>query len=92
MVDAPRFNKRSPRVDIRIPATVVDSSGAEHAVTMLDISSGGFRLEISEALKIGEFVTVRADHGAEFAAQIRWALGDEAGGVFLTPVDYTNWA
>ena len=91
MVDAPRFNKRSPRIDIRRPAVLVDSSGTEHAVTMLDISSGGFRLEISETLKIGEFVTVRADRGAEFSAQIRWALGDEAGGVFLTPVDYTNW-
>ena len=44
-----------------------------------------------EMLKIGEFVTVRADRGTEFSAQIRWALGDEAGGVFLTPVDYTDW-
>ena len=91
MVDAPRFNKRSPRVDVRRSAVLVDSGGTEHAVTILDISSGGFRLEISDTLKIGEFVTVRADRGAEFAAQIRWALGEEAGGVFLTPVDYTNW-
>jgi hypothetical protein len=87
----PRFNKRSPRVDIRRPATLIDSNGTENGVTILDISSGGFRLEICEMLKIGEFVTVRADRGTEFAAQIRWALGDEAGGVFLTPVDYTDW-
>ena len=92
MVDAPRFNKRSPRVDIRHPAVLVDSNGTEHAVTILDISSGGFRLEISETLRIGEFVSVRADRGTEFSAQIRWVLGDEAGGVFLTPVDYGDWS
>lgn len=88
MVDAPRFNKRSPRIDIRHSAALVDSGGTEHQVVILDISSGGFRLEISEPLRIGEFVSIRAASGECFDAQIRWALGAEAG-VFLTPVDYS---
>ena len=55
------------------------------------MSSGGFRLGVSETLRIGEFVSVRVEHGEEFSAQIRWVLGNEAGGVFLTPVDYGGW-
>lgn len=84
-------NKRSPRVDVRCPAILVDSSGGERQVTILDLSNGGFRLEISESPRIGEFVTVRVERNAGFPAQIRWALGNEAGGVFLTPVDQSDW-
>src|SRR5438270_5868539 len=91
IVDIPRINKRSPRIDVRRPAVLVDSDGGEHHVTILDVSSGGFRLEVPEIPKIGEFVTVRVERGAEFPAQIRWALGSEAGGVFLAPVDRSNW-
>ncbi len=69
----------------------MDSGGVEHQVVLLDVSSGGFRLGVPETLRIGEFVTVRVERGAEFSAQIRWMLGNEAGGVFLTPVDYSGW-
>jgi len=80
------FSKRAPRVDLRRPAILVDSDGRESEVIILDVSSGGFRLEVSDGPRIAEFVTLRVEHGVEFAAQIRWALGDQAGGVFLTPV------
>jgi hypothetical protein len=46
---------------------------------------------VSESLRIGEFVTVRVERDVSFAAQIRWMLGNEAGGVFLTPVDPDDW-
>ena len=80
------ISKRAPRIDLRRPAIMVDSDGREHPVTILDVSSGGFRLEVSESPRIGEFVTLRVEHGEEFPTQIRWALGTEAGGVFLTSV------
>jgi hypothetical protein len=80
--------KRAPRVDLRRPATLISSDGARVEVIILDVSSGGFRLEVSEHLRIGERVTLRGEHGEEFPAQIRWALGEEAGGVFLAPADY----
>ena len=80
------FSKRAPRVDLRRPAILVDSDGNASQVTILDVSSGGFRLEVAESPRIAEFVTLRVEHGVEFPAQIRWALGDQAGGVFLTPV------
>jgi hypothetical protein len=86
------FVKRAPRVDVRRSATVITPDGQQVAVRILDVSSGGFRLEADETLRIGEFVTLHADDGESVAAQIRWALGEEAGGVFLTPVDYSKFA
>jgi hypothetical protein len=91
MVRLPGFIKRAPRVDLRRPAVLIDSDGAEVAVTVVDISSGGFRLEVPEAPVIGETVKLRVERGREFPAQIRWALGTEAGGVFLGPVDAVEW-
>ena len=44
------FNKRAPRIDVRRPAVVINSDGVEAAVVLLDVSSGGFRLKISELL------------------------------------------
>jgi hypothetical protein len=80
------ISKRAPRIDLRRPAVMIDSDGREHDVTILDVSSGGFRLQVPESPRIGEFVTLRVERGEEFTAQIRWALGTKAGGVFLTGV------
>jgi hypothetical protein len=53
---------------------------------ILDISSNGFRLEVDDELRIGEFVSLRVDDEL-VQAQIRWVLGKEAGGTFLSAVD-----
>ena len=87
----PASAERAPRVDLRRPGILVDSKGGEFDVTILDISSAGFRLEMSEGPRIGEFVTIRDDRDVGFAAQVRWVLGNEAGGVFLEPVDRSDW-
>ena len=87
MARSPDFNTRPPRVDVRRPAVLVDSEGHEASVTILDVSRGGFRLEVSEAPLVGELVRLRVERGEEFPAQIRWALGNQAGGVFLDPVN-----
>jgi hypothetical protein len=78
--------KREPRVDTAFKATLLDSSGTEHAVMVLDLSKSGFRLRCAEMLRIGEKVRLRTGRYGEFPAQIRWALGEEAGGLFLEPV------
>lgn len=85
------FSKRAPRVDLRRPAVLIDSDGRESDVIILDVSSGGFRLEVGESPRIGEFVTLRVEHREEFPAQIRWALGEQAGGVFLTSTGSEAW-
>ena len=91
MARTPGIQKRAPRVDLRRPALLIDSDGTATKATILDISSGGFRLELSESPRIGEHVRLRVDRGDEYPAQIRWALGNEAGGVFLTQVNYDEW-
>jgi hypothetical protein len=82
MVRTPGVPKRAPRVDVRKGAIVVNSDGDEIGVTLLDISGSGFRLQLSDKLHIGEFVQLRVDDDT-VAAQIKWVLGDEAGGTFL---------
>jgi hypothetical protein len=83
------FIKRAPRIDLRRPAVLTDSAGVETVVTILDVSSAGFKLQTSKAARIGEVVTLRVDGSGDLMAQIRWAVGDQAGGVFLTEVDYS---
>ena len=78
--------KRASRLKIYHDAMLVDSSGRQYAVTVLDISTTGFRAQCDETLKIGEYVALRVPRYGDFQAQIRWSVGDEAGGMFLNPV------
>lgn len=78
--------KRAPRVGSEHEALVVDSAGRLYPVKILDISSTGFKLESDETFRIGEYVGLRVSKYGEFSAQIRWALGREAGGEFLDPI------
>jgi hypothetical protein len=45
------------------------------------------RLAVGEPLRIGELVMLRMEHAETFPLEIRWTLGNEAGAVFLSPVD-----
>lgn len=85
----PGHIKRSPRVDTNFDAYLINSDGGRMNVFVMDISREGCRLEVAEegALRIGEHVEIRVDRYGRFPAQIRWALGNEAGAVFLEPVD-----
>lgn len=85
----PGFIKRAPRIDLRRPAVLIDSKGVETIVTVLDVSSGGFKVQVAELPRIGDVVILRVDGSEDIQAQIRWAVGDQAGGVFLTEVDYS---
>ena len=78
---------RRHRIEVAHDATLVLSDGTEHRVTITDVSSGGFRLQTGETMPIGEHVFLRVPRYGDFPAQIRWALGRDAGGVFLQAVD-----
>lgn len=82
----PGYIKRAARIDTSIDATVTDSDGARIPVVVIDISSEGCRMETDGSLKIGETVQLHVGRYGAFPAQIRWALGNEAGAVFLEPV------
>jgi hypothetical protein len=77
---------RRQRIAVSHDATLVTAGGDEHSVTITDVSAGGFRLRSEVTMPIGEHVFLRVDRYGDFPAQIRWALGPDAGGVFLEPV------
>ena len=82
----PGHIKRAARVDTRIETFLTDSDGNRMPVVVIDISRDGCRLETSAMLRISEKVQLEVLKYGTFAAQIRWALGNEAGAVFLEPV------
>lgn len=86
----PGHISRRPRVSVAHAATLVMSDGSEHSVTVTDVSSGGFRLKTEDTIPIGEHVRLRVPRYGDFPGQIRWALGSEAGGVFLEPIELTT--
>lgn len=77
------IDRRDRRIDARRSATLIDSDGSELAVTIVDISASGFRVETGNMLMVGEMVRLKVDKSGDFPAQIRWCLGQEAGGAFL---------
>ena len=89
MARTPVVPKRAPRVDVRKAALLINSDGMEVDATVLDVSGSGFRLQVSEKLYVDEVVSLRVDNEL-VPAQIRWVLGDEAGGAFLARVDSSN--
>jgi hypothetical protein len=78
--------KRAPRVDTRFATSLIDSDGNSVSVMVIDISREGCRMETDGSLKIGENVQIKVPKYGTFPAQIRWAMGNEAGAVFLEPV------
>lgn len=78
---------RAPRVAADHAAVLVRADGTMCPATVTDISKDGFRLSVAEAPDIGEHVFLRVERYGDFPAQIRWALGTEAGGVFLEPIE-----
>lgn len=76
---------RAPRIALREDAELIDSDGGVLAVVLTDISKDGFRLEAGETLEIGEQVVLRVARFGNFSAQIKWARGHQAGGIFLGP-------
>ena len=80
---------RRQRIQVSHDATLVTDEGVEHSVVITNVSAGGFRLRSEATLPIGAHVFLRVDRYGDFPAQIRWALGSDAGGVFLEPVSLT---
>jgi hypothetical protein len=69
---------RRERESVMLTGTVVLRTGRSIAVTVVDISPDGCRVECDETLPIA--VTVRLElAGAVASARVRWALGGAAG-------------
>ncbi len=78
--------KRGPRVATNLKAVLLRPSGEQIHAIISDISKNGFKLTAEAQLLIGERVDLRVPKAGDVPAQIRWALGNKAGGVFLAPL------
>lgn len=79
--------RRTPRVELHKLVSIVDEAGTRWEGRILDLSNDGFRLTCVEPLIAGDHILIVDDHGVESRAEIKWAMGREAGGVFLDPPD-----
>lgn len=86
MTNAEMYEPRPPRFGLHHDSTLVRADGSETPVVIVNISQTGFRLKAADAPAICERVVLRSEVG-DVPAQIRWALGDTAGGYFLRPLD-----
>lgn len=82
--------KRQTRIELSSPGILIDSEGVETAVEVLDLSAGGCRLRTDGTPIIGEFVRLRVGRVGEYPAQVRWALGEEAGLQFTGPAELND--
>ena len=81
------YKQRATRVSVRYPAVLIEPDGCRVEVTILDVSSSGFRLETDAELLAGEEVRLQLPKLAPVRASIQWTRGREAGGTFLDAVD-----
>ena len=79
--------KRPKRLDVDHKGLVIDSDGCEADVRVLDLSADGCRLQVPNTLRIGEEVQLRVGRSGDYPAQVRWALGNEAGLQFTGPAE-----
>jgi hypothetical protein len=69
--------RAAPRVSVALPA-FVQVDGARHSCQLLDLSSGGAKLNLSSALPVG--ATIALDCGTFCReAVVRWQNGEFAG-------------
>ena len=74
--------QRARRIPVSMDGVLVASDGVESKVRVTDLSSEGFRLELTDELMEGEQVQLRLGRET-IRGEIRWVRGKEAGGVFL---------
>ena len=78
---------RKDRHPVTVDAVVHRDDGSDVAVTLVDFSEEGCRIEGGDHFRIGEHVEIDLPNTGKVKAQIRWALPDSAGARFLTDAE-----
>jgi len=81
--DPVRFRSYSPRIDVHEEATLIEGSGTEHDVVLIDISRDGFRIKHGNPALAPGPATLRLERYGDMDIQIMWIRSGEAGGLFL---------
>ena len=79
------YRPRAPRIDVEYDV-LVRCDANEIPAQIVNLSGRGFRLRASAELQPGRKVTLLAHKGHTVRAVIRWACGNDAGGIFDEPV------
>lgn len=74
---------RERRITVSFDATLIEPDGCRVPVVVLDVSSSGFRITSNSELVVGEEVHLHLPRSEPVRAEICWARGQEAGGIFL---------
>jgi hypothetical protein len=74
---------RASRAEVNFDGVLTTSDGHTVPVVVKDVSARGFRVQVKEELFPGELVRLAVGKSSPVQAEIRWALGGEAGGVFI---------
>jgi endonuclease YncB( thermonuclease family) len=77
---------REARVTLNCEAVVTESDGCTIDVTIVDVSTTGFRLRSLAELELGSTITLQMREARPVRGEIRWACGHESGGIFLDPI------
>jgi hypothetical protein len=85
-VRRPDRHRRPTRIDVEIGAVLTTADGHSFKVTVRDLSANGFRMDLDEQVLVGEHVSLKVGSRDAMRAEIKWALGREAGGCFLEGV------
>ena len=84
MTDISGYEPRAFRIGIDHSAVLVRADGAESPVTITNVSQSGFCMKAEDVPAAGERVIIRGEAG-DVPAEVRWARGRDAGGVFVQP-------
>ena len=74
--------RESYRFHVRIPATLLLSSGEDLDVVVADFARLGFKCETPHMIGIGKSATLVIRDVGSFQAIVRWNVGRSAGGQF----------
>ena len=86
----PTWLAREERQHDRLPVAItidIDEPGRTQAVMLTDLSPAGCRLQVSERLSLGRFVTVHLNDSVSAGGWVAWSRGQDAGVDFAAPLD-----
>jgi hypothetical protein len=84
MTEISGYEPRAFRIGIDHSAVLVRANGAESPVTITNVSQSGFCMKAEDVPGAGERIIFRGEAG-DVPAEVRWASGGDAGGVYLQP-------
>lgn len=85
-------DRKSDRRIIEERAAVRAPGLATFAVTVRNVSPGGFMAECPEMVRIGSHISLDVPGIGPVHAQVRWQLGSRMGGMFLDPISMQRCA